>query len=159
MKRVKHYIKIIFSKPDNKAETKIKIINISFVFPYIKRLKIKFIVAFCLLVINSILILPSPAITGYIIDKVFINKDLTKLSLLVILLVMILLISNFGKIVQEYYFSRLSREFTYLIRSDLFERILKLPMSFFNGLQTGYLVSRIDEVNYLGSFFREAFYT
>jgi len=31
--------------------------------------------------------------------------------------------------------------------------MLKYPLSFFKNFQTGYLVSRLDEVNLLGSFF------
>jgi len=48
---------------------------------------------------------------------------------------------------------RLSQEFTFSIRVRLLERILRFPLSFFKNYQTGYLVSRVDEVNLLGSFF------
>jgi subfamily B ATP-binding cassette protein MsbA len=99
------------------------------------------------------LILPGPAITGNIIDKVFVSKDAAKLNLFVGLLLAILLFSELVRTVQEYLMLRLSQEFTYSIREFLIDRILRYPLSFFKDFQTGYLVSRLDEVNLLGGFF------
>jgi len=149
----KYYLKIISCHKSNKSNGNIRIKNISFIIPYIKKQKRAFIIAFFLLVINSALILPSPAITGNIIDNVFVRKNMSELSLLVIILFILLFSSNFINIFQEYYFLRLSKEFIYSIRGDLFEKILKLPFSIFSEFQTGYLVSRTDEVNQLGRFF------
>jgi ABC-type bacteriocin/lantibiotic exporter with double-glycine peptidase domain len=113
----------------------------------------RYIGLFFLLIASSGLSLPGPAITGVIIDKVFVSKDVAKLNLLVGILLAILILSELVRLVQEYSLLRLSQEFSYSIRVNLVERILRYPLSFFKDYQTGYLVSRLDEVNLLGNFF------
>jgi subfamily B ATP-binding cassette protein MsbA len=46
-----------------------------------------------------------------------------------------------------------SQEVVISLRQNLFSRILHFPLSFFNRYQTGYLVSRIKEVDSLGALF------
>ena len=106
-----------------------------------------------LLIISSILSLPAPAITGYIVDKVFIRKNPAQLSVLVGLLLTLLIVSEIVRAVQEYQMFRLSQEFIFSIRLELLDRILRYPLSFFKKFKSGYLVSRLDEANQLGNFF------
>jgi ABC-type multidrug transport system fused ATPase/permease subunit len=121
--------------------------------PHIKKYIPRYFGLLLLLILSSALSLPGPAIAGYIIDKVFIAKDVAKLSFLVGLLLTILLLSELVRIVEEYYMLRLSQEFTFSIRAHLIDRILRYPISFFAEFKTGYLVSRLDEVNLLGNYF------
>jgi len=127
--------------------------ELAFLVPYLKKNSIRYLGLFFLLLLGSGLSLPGPAITGVIIDKVFFSKDARKLDLFVGLLLAILLVSEIVRLVQDYATMRLSQEFTYSVRSHLIERILKFPLAFFNEFQTGYLVSRLDEVGFLGGFF------
>lgn len=156
MKKIKEYIRLFLSysrsHKQQKKETKFRIRNLSFLLPHIKKYSSRYIVLCFLLVISSVLSLPSPAITGYIIDNVFVTKDISKLNLLVGILITILILSEIFHAILEYLRLRLSQEFAFSIRISLIERILKFPMSFFREYKTGYLVARIDEVNILGNF-------
>ena len=125
----------------------------AFLIPYVRRYAVRYVGLFFLLLISSGLSLPGPAISGIIIDKVFANKDVGRLDLLVGMLLGLLFISEIVRFIQEYAGMRLSQEFTYFVRSSLIERILRFPLAFFNDFQTGYLVSRLDEVGILGGFF------
>lgn len=154
---IKKFIRIFISysrkqKRDNtkhKARTR----ELAFLLPYIKKNRFRYFGLSGLVILSSGLSLPGPYITGIIVDKVFVYKDESMLSVYVGILLVILLISEIVRISQEYHMLRLSQEFTYSIRIGLIERMLKYPLSFFKEFQTGYLVSRLDEANMLGNFF------
>lgn len=157
MRKIKKYLSLFLSytrvQKQQRAEINFRFRELAFLVPHAKKNFARYIRLFFLLLLSSGLSLPGPAITGYIVDKVFVRKDASKLDLLVGLLLAILLLSELIRIVQEYAMLRTSQEFTYSIRVHLIERMLKYPLSFFKEFQTGYLVSRLDEVNLLGSFF------
>jgi len=157
MRKIKEYFSLFLSYTraykQRKAEIDFSARELAFLVPHAKKYIPRYVGLFFLLLLSSGLSLPGPAITGYIVDKVFVRKDASKLDLLVGLLLAILLLSELVRIVQEYAMLRTSQEFTYSIRVHLIERMLRYPLSFFKDFQTGYLVSRLDEVNLLGSFF------
>jgi ABC-type bacteriocin/lantibiotic exporter with double-glycine peptidase domain len=138
---------------NQKAELSFHWREMAFLRPHFKKHLARYIGLGFLLILSSALSLPGPAITGHIIDKVFGSHNVSRLHLLVLLLLVILLISEIVRTFQEFHLLRLSQEFTFSIRINLLERILRYPLSFFREYQTGYLVSRLDEVNLLGSFF------
>ena len=157
MRKIKEYLSLFLSYTRAYKQQKAKINfharDLAFLIPHAKKNIPRYVRLSFLLLLSSGLNLPGPAITGYIVDKVFVRKDPSKLDLLVGLLLAILLMSELVRIVQEYAMLRMSQEFTYSIRVHLIERILRYPLSFFKDFKTGYLVSRLDEVNLLGSFF------
>jgi subfamily B ATP-binding cassette protein MsbA len=157
MKKLREFLRLLReyarSQRRHKAEVDFKARELAFLLPHFKKSIPRYIGLFFLLLLSSGLSLPGPAITGHIIDHVFVSRDTAQLHLFVLLLLAILLVSEIVRIVQEYFLLRLSQEFTYSIRVRLLERILRYPLSFFKNYQTGYLVSRLDEVNLLGSFF------
>ncbi len=157
MKRIKEYLKLFLSHSRSYKQQKLKLnfqtSDLAFLLPHTKKYISRYMSLFFMLLLSSGLSLPGPAITGYIIDNVFVSKNASNLNLLVGLLLAILILSEIVNTIQEYFRLRLSQEFTFSIRIQLIERILKYPLSFFKDFKTGYLVSRMDEVNLLGSFF------
>jgi ABC-type bacteriocin/lantibiotic exporter with double-glycine peptidase domain len=139
------------SRDKNKISFSLR--EVAFLVPHLKKNVKRYLGLLGLLILSSLLSIPAPAITGYIIDNVFIRKDLAKLTTLVGLLFVLLLIVEIVRAVQEFYMYMLSQEFNYSVRSQLIERIVRYPMSFFRKNQSGYLVSRLDEINILGGFF------
>ena len=120
--------------------------------PSMRKLLPRFIGLLFLVLLVSIVSLPAPAITGKIIDKVFIAGDANKLNFYVGILLGILMLSELAHVIQEYLIVRLSQESAFIIQSRLVERILSFPLSYFRRFKTGYLVSRLDEANLLASF-------
>jgi len=105
------------------------------------------------LVILSAMALPSPYIMKIIIDKAIGAKNLPLLNILIIALFSVQ-VARFGiSWGTNYTFNRYSLEVMTDVKRDLFHRILRFPMSFFDKHQTGYLMSRIGEVEGLNLFF------
>ena len=111
--------------------------------PIIKRHWKKGALGAALILLTSLLSFPGPMITRFLIDKVILGKQL-QLLLGVILLLAAIKIANilFG-ILQQYYFTRFEQEVLLEIQQVLFERTLRLPKAFFDGKETGYLMSRL----------------
>jgi ATP-binding cassette subfamily B protein len=115
--------------------------------PYVISERKKVINAFVLMILSSLLSLSSPYIIKYIIDDVIAKKDTRVLFILILLLLSIQLIRMIVSLATDYYFSLFNQEIMLRIKKDVFSKILRLPLSFFDRNQTGYLLSRISEVD------------
>jgi subfamily B ATP-binding cassette protein MsbA len=112
--------------------------------------------AIVLMLFGVVLQLPMPLVTKYIIDSVLpgtANLSLETVGIVLFLLVLLGLGLNFFSI----YLSGLFRERLVMdIQSRLFEHVLKLPMSFHEENEPGYLMSRIgNDTGNLNSFFAD----
>jgi len=105
------------------------------------------------MIIVSILALPSPYIMKIIIDKVLVQKNLRLLNWLILLLVGLQLAKLVFSFLSSYFFGLFSQEALTRLKKDLFHRLLHLPLSFYDKTQSGYLLSRIGEVEGLNFFF------
>jgi ABC-type bacteriocin/lantibiotic exporter with double-glycine peptidase domain len=153
MKVIKEYITSVRLHKKRTTSFVFRIKDLAFLLPHAKNKLWSYVRLCFIFILGSCLSLPSPAITGYIIDSVFVNKNIARLNLLVGLLFIILIISELVRTAQDYSLLRLSQEFTFSVRMQLIRRILAYPLSFFRDYRTGYLVSRLDEVSLLGNFF------
>jgi len=75
------------------------------------------------------------------------------LNYVILLLVSIQFFKLVISFLTSYYFNILNQEVLLTIKNDLFKKILSLPFSYFDKSQTGYIMSRIGEVNSLRIFF------
>jgi ABC-type bacteriocin/lantibiotic exporter with double-glycine peptidase domain len=107
----------------------------------------------------ALLSLPSPYIAKIIIDRAIPSKDLHLLYLLIGTLISLLLAQVVVSYITNYSFNRLSVETITVIKQDLFSRVLRFPLSFFTEHQTGYILSRIGEVDGLTLFFSSTIIT
>jgi len=98
MRKIKEYLSLYLSYnrayKQQKAEIDFHARDLAFLVPHAKKNISRYIGLFLLLLLSSVLSLPGPAITGYIVDKVFVRKNASKLDLLVCLLLAILLLSE-----------------------------------------------------------------
>lgn len=101
----------------------------------------------------SFLALPAPYLTKIVIDQAIGGKDLRLFNTLILALFGVQLLLFGASWVANYSFNRFSLEITTSIKRDLFHRILRFPMSFFAQHQTGYIMSRVGEVEGLNLFF------
>lgn len=85
--------------------------------------------------------------TAYLIqpamDDIFINKDREALMLVPIAFVVVMLIKGFFRFLQTYLMNTTGLLVLERLRNDLFEKIVCLPMDFFEESQVGMLMSRI----------------
>ncbi len=121
--------------------------------PYVRMQKRKLIIGFVLMISLSLISLPSPLLLRYLVDKVFLAKNIKLLHIILLLLLTIQLIKVKLSFFNTYVFNLMNREIMLSIKKDIFEKILSLPVSFFNDHQSGYIVSRIGEVDAMNIFF------
>jgi len=112
--------------------------------PFIfKSLRIGIIAAISL-ILYSLLTLPKPLFTKYIIDDVIIKKNISMLSFIVLVLISLLLLESVLSLLKQFYFFHFEQDVIFEIQQSLFGRVLRFPKSFFDSKQTGYLMSRLS---------------
>lgn len=105
--------------------------------------KFKIFVAF----VSMGIVAAATAGTAYLIqpamDDIFINKDREALKLVPIAFVMVMLIKGVFRFLQTYLMNSTGLLVLEKLRNDLFNKIICLPMDFFEESQVGMLMSRI----------------
>lgn len=95
----------------------------------------------------SLAIAASMAGMGYyiqpVVDRIFVEKDVTKLALLPIVVLVIFFLKGIGMYGHEYFMNYVGESIIRRLRNDLFNHIMDLPLAFFHKEQTGRLMSRI----------------
>lgn len=155
MKHIKNHIrsalKLIKTKESQKQEFKLS--KLKRLFPYIKKHWKKAVSASILMIIISLFALPIPLLMKYVIDDIIPKKLFGHLSIVVLLLFGIQITKLVLSFLTNYIFNILNQEILLTIKKNLFGKIIRLPFSFFDSNQTGYIMSRIGEVNSLNIFF------
>ncbi len=127
--------------------------DLLFLLPYFKKHWGKFILGSALLLLISLLALPGPLLTKYLVDDVLVAKNLKVLNLIIIGLFLLLIFRFFFSLAMNYLFTILNQEILISLKRSLFSHVIRLPLSFFDERRSGYLVSRIHEIDSLGVFF------
>lgn len=136
--------------------TQLRFKDLRRLYPYIKNHLGKFMGANLLMVLITLLSLPGPYLMMYLVDDVFVSKKLEVLNYVILILLGIQLLRVVISLCMNYIFTRLNQSILVEIKKDMFHKIMKLPLSFFEKNQTGYLMSRINEVSGLGFFFSQS---
>jgi len=152
--RITGYLKEAITATKSKDKNqKFKLSSLQLLVPSIRAHWKKFAIGSFLMIAVSLLALPTPLIMKYIVDDIIIAKNIKLLHLAIILLLTIQLVKLIISFLTSYLFNIFNQEVMVQIKKDLFHRILRLPLSFFDKNQTGYLLSRIREVEGLRFFF------
>lgn len=114
-------------------------------YPYMKRRWHRGLIGILLAAAGALFALPPPLITRYIVDEIIIGNRLGLLFGAILLLIGCLIIEKLAQVLEDFYFARLEQEVTLDVQGDLIDRILRLPKSFFDNNQSGYLQSRVTE--------------
>ncbi|MEF3255859.1 MAG: ATP-binding cassette domain-containing protein [Deferribacterales bacterium] len=113
------------------------------VWSYYKEYRFKIFLA----VIFSLIVAATSGATAYyikpVIDHVFINKDGSKLAYVVVIVILIYTLKGIARFFSNYLMRSSSQKAIKKIRDDLYEKIINLPMHFFNDSSTGMLMSRV----------------
>ena len=109
---------------------------------------------FALSMVCSMLISITTAASAWLlkpaIDEVFIHKNLAMLQLFPVLIIGLFVFRGVGIFGQEYLMSYVGQDIIRRLREMLYDRIMDLPISFFQKERTGVLMSRIsNDVNIL----------
>jgi ATP-binding cassette subfamily B protein len=88
--------------------------------------------------------LPVPLLLKWLVDDVLPHRDTGLLAILVALAVALPLIGATARIGQQYFQVRFRQGVSFSIRSGILRHTLSLPPAFFDGEDTGYLMSRVS---------------
>jgi len=96
----------------------------------------------CMMIMSA-----STAVTAYLVkpalDDVFINKDISMLKLIPVAVLAVYSLRCLAMFGQQYFMSYVGQDIIRQLRNKLYNRILDLPLSFFQQEKTGVLMSRI----------------
>jgi len=102
--------------------------------------------------IASVFVAATSGATAYIVkptlDEIFINKNKTGLMLMPVVIVLIYFLRGVFGFIQTFFLKYIGQKVIQEIRNDLYMKIIRLPLRFFNENSTGILMSRItNDVN------------
>ncbi len=128
-------------KPLNKKNLSQLMGIFKFVLPY----KSRFIIGLVLLIVSSFLLLTFPFLTGKLIDIAANREDwiIKSIDHIALLLGGILFLQGVMSYFRVYLFSVVSEKSMADIRYILYQKMISLPMTFFDKRRTGELISRI----------------
>jgi ATP-binding cassette, subfamily B, bacterial len=133
---------------------------------YFKGQQLRIYIIVFLVIFNTVVGVAVPYITSIAIDKYIVVKDISGLFWLLLGLFIMIAFGAIASYFQTYLTGLVSLNTLYKIRTQLFDAINSLPMSFFNKQKAGDLVSRLnndtDKINgflseslvrFVGTFF------
>ena len=116
------------------------------IFKYLWPYRVKFIIGLILLAVGSFLLLAFPFITGKLIDVAsgdgtWVLNDINSIAVGLTLVLFVQSVLSFFRV---YLFAQVSENAMADIRFDLYQKLLYLPISFYDRNRTGDLMSRIS---------------
>jgi len=94
--------------------------------------------------VGTLLSFPQPLISRYFIDTVLSGRQLALLPGVLLLMVAIGGSSRLCSLLQQFYVSRFEQRVTTDIQESLLSHVLRVPKTFFDSKETGYLMSRLS---------------
>ena len=112
--------------------------------PFLGRHWRKGVLGVSLVILATLLNFPQPLILRYLIDRVFLDRQLVLLAGAILLLAGLSVFEKLTNVLQRFYFTRFEQTVILDIQQDLLDRALRFPKSFFDENETGYLMSRLS---------------
>lgn len=115
------------------------------------------ILAFCIMLLNSGLILLGPFVTGYTIDHYIQHKQYHGVLLFAGLLLGIYLVALVTGYLQTKLMGGIGQRMLFHLRNSVFNKLQQLPVAFFNQNKSGDLISRINnDTDKVNQFFSQS---
>ncbi|MBE5802695.1 MAG: ABC transporter ATP-binding protein [Clostridiales bacterium] len=134
---------------DETLETPFQAKHLKRTFDYIKRHRVKMLLALILSALASVSSMYIPKVTQQVLDDVVPNKNLELLWQLALLFLGIVIISIIFTIIRSRLMAHVSQEIIYDIRKDLFSHLQRLPFSYYDSRPAGKILVRV--INYVNS--------
>ena len=122
--------------------------------PYLNHHWRKGVLGAVLVLVSALLTFPQPLLTRYLVDNVILAQQLDLLLGVILIMGVVKVLGMASGALQQFFFARFQQVVIFDIQSDLFERTLQFPKTFFDEKETGYLMSRLSsDVQGLSWFF------
>lgn len=126
--------------------------DIRWFIPVLLRHRKSLIQVLALSLLLQFLALISPLFFQVIMDKVLVHNALTTLDVLIIVLLVVGVYEVVLKFLREYIFSHTTTRVDILLGGELFNHLIKLPLSFFKQRHVGNIVARVRELDNIREF-------
>lgn len=137
-----------FNKPRNRKYITKRLLG------YLFRFKWWILIAFILTILTNLFSLIGPALTGYAIGEIEAGYgaiNFKNIYFYASLLLMFYVLSSIMSFILNILMIKISKKIVYDLRKDCFEKIIIIPVSYFDSNQTGDIISRmsydIDTIN------------
>ncbi|MGC9468622.1 MAG: ABC transporter ATP-binding protein [Anaerolineae bacterium] len=122
--------------------------------PFFARHRRNAVVGAVLILLTSLLGLASPLVTRYLVDDVILARQMQRLLWVALVLAAVKGLGMVASTLGQFAFTRFEQEMLLDIQEKLLDRTLRLPKSFFDAQEVGYLMSRLtSDVSGLRWFF------
>ncbi len=139
---------------DEKIEKKIDIRQLGRTVKYILPYKKILILVTCMMLVAAVVSLFPPRLLKLIVDEVVVNKDYRQLALLGSGLALLAAVEILSTFIQSRSMGKMGLMIISNIRTDIFERLQRLPFDYFDNRPDGKIVVRVTEyINGLADFF------
>ncbi|GAA0774719.1 ABC transporter ATP-binding protein [Clostridium subterminale] len=126
--------------------------------PYIKNCKPWLIVGIIGMILCSLIYIPVPYLTGYIIDNILLNHGEYVELYKIISILFLFYVAQYGiSIFSKKLFIKTENFIVNEIRMSMMNKIIDLPMSFLSKNEKGYVLGRISECSSVGRLFSPDF--
>lgn len=117
------------------------------IFKYIKKYKKNSVILVLLTLGISSINGTLPIVSQNIFEQGILNKDIKQIIIFSLFLLLLQIIKTFVEIFYEIKISQMGNEIVMFEKNDVFNRILRLPLAFFDKYSPQYILSRINEIN------------
>ncbi|MBP1048299.1 ABC transporter ATP-binding protein [Enterococcus sp. BWM-S5] len=117
--------------------------NYQWIWQYARRYKGKAVLALILLLLNAVLIVVNPLITGQIVDQVITQKKETLLLPFLGIMVGITLFRTIIRYSYQILFERIGQNTLFTLRQDMYQKLQELDFDFFNHTRVGDIMARM----------------
>lgn len=117
--------------------------NYQWIWQYSKKYQFRIILALIFVLLNAILIIINPLISGKIVDEVIDNHQIKLLVPLLLLMIGITLIRTIIRYSYQILFERISQNSLFELRNDLYQKLQVLDFDFFNHTRVGDIMARM----------------
>ncbi|MGL4697918.1 ABC transporter ATP-binding protein [Enterococcus larvae] len=117
--------------------------NYQWIWQYARRYKGKAVLALILLLLNAVLIVVNPLITGQIVDQVITQKKETLLLPFLGIMVGITLFRTIIRYSYQILFERIGQNTLFTLRQGMYQKLQELDFDFFNHTRVGDIMARM----------------
>lgn len=123
---------------------------------YIRKYKLRMIIAFILVISCSMLNMVAPYLSGQIVDKVIIGKNHELLIQIIVIMVIVTFVKSIIRYIFLVIFESTSQNVILKVREDIYQKIQGLDFGFFDRTRTGDIMTRmtgdVDAVRHFMAF-------
>ena len=110
---------------------------------YLKKYKVRYIAALALVLFTAVINMIIPFLSGTIVDKVIVGKEINLLIPILLLMIFIVVFKGIIAYSFQIMFEKISQSILLEIRTDLYEKLLNLDFKFYSSHKTGDIMARM----------------